>query len=126
MSGMAGFKQALCSTRGTLITALPGGFGAKRVFLWARRKINPWLEGAGMAALPCGMTRAKWAHKRDDISTLGKGTKISPAWEETPSCHHPKEGRANKRSPSRAGVIWESCQSAHSWGTSASHPPDGS
>lgn len=123
---MSGFSQAFCSTRKTLIAALPGGFGAERVVLGVRRKIIPWLQGAGMAALPCGMARAKWAHKRDDIPTLGKGTKISPAGEENPSCHHPEQGRANKRSPSRAGVIWESCQSAHSWGTSASHLPDGS
>lgn len=52
-----------------------------------------------MAALPCGMARAKLAHKRDDISTVGKGTKISPAWEETPSCHHPNRAGQIKGVP---------------------------
>lgn len=38
----------------------------------------------------------------------------------------PQTGQIKAGSPSRVGVIWESCQSAHSRGISASHLPDGS
>lgn len=88
---------------------LPGGLGAERVVLGTRGKLLPWLR----------------APKGEDISALGKGTDLSSAGGNSP----PPPDRAGRRragSPRGAAVIWESCQSAHSRGTSASHPPDGS
>lgn len=81
---------------------LAGGFGAKRVVLGTRRKLLPWVQGAGVPAASHDMAGAGRVPKSDDISALGKGTRICPVREERPPT--PKQGWANKsREPQQSG-----------------------